>query len=511
MSRQYACAGGGSSTAHNHIIGSANGGGFSKSLWLNQIKFFQSKAIQCTRMLRNSGLLRNGYEMLSQEQESSQKNAEQRANLTQKQRQMLITCTFRAFLCVRLFGKQKWQDFQMRWNPLMLHHLMTKRQMCVIPITIREKPYWTYFSFANPDSVFFHPSGFKFNSRTGWTESFSGCDNMTTHSCKPLIAITSDGIVWIGQNGDSTNLFHVIHVHNGTEENRATTCAFHPWDNFVAVGVSGKVIVYHFSPSSSSILEFQSKKVLEVSFFQEPGYQEPGYFCTLPPKYPPCVIIWNQDGESFVALSGSRGNLSRKFLLKRFESTFEFKSENRYAYLFPYQKEHLAPLCTCMSSDEKFVVTGYSNGKVIIKNVELDPANPDYSKLLRVFHARCSIEKISYPSCDSSILVALSSSNCCNSVHLLKISPDGLTIDVFYSFPGANDFQFYDGMFLLLDGNIITFFRLNGDNLPVRITQFTSKVGHIKSYCLTTLNDVVTLWYSTHRDSKLRKAELTVK
>ena len=510
MSGNYAYAGGGGFTARDHIIGSANGGECSsESRLFNHMIWLFFATIQCTRMLRQSGLLRNGYEISSQEQESRmhvlQKLVEQRANLTQKQRRMLIKCRFRAFLCVRLFGKQKWQDFQMRWNPLMLRHLMTKRQMCVIPITIREKPYWTYFSFANPDSVFFHPSGFKFNSRTGWTEFFSGCDNMTTHPCKPLIAITSNGIVWIGKNGDPTNLFHVIHVHNGTEDNRATTCAFHPWDNFLAVGVSGKVIVYHFSPSSS-ILEFQSKKVLEVSFFQEPGY-----FCTLPPKYPPCVIIWNQDGESFVALSGSRGNLSRKFLLKRFESTFEFKSEIRYAYQFSFDKGHLAPLCTCMSSDEKFVVMGYSNGKVIIKNVELDPANPNYSKVLRVFHERCSIEKISYPSCDSSILVALSSSNCCNTVHLLKISPDGLTIAVFYSFPRANDFQFYDGMFLLLDGNIITFFRLNGDNLPVRITQFTSKVGHIKSYCLTTLNDVVTLWYSTHRDSKLHKAELTVK
>ena len=217
--------------------------------------------------------------------------------------------------------------------------------------------------------------------------------------------------------------------------------------------------------------------------------------------------------------------MSRKFVinLKPFEfegntavrpaymfSEYEVKAAIRYAYLYCFDKGHFAPLCSCMSSDGTSVATGYANGQVFINNVNVDPVDPNSSKVTSVLTADNCVKKIEYNPCDSKILVIQSSSICRNSVHILKISSDGLTVTMLHTFQDAMDFQFYDGMFFLQDETCIKIFRLKGDNLPVKMTEFTSKVGHIISFCLTTLNDVVTLWYSTHRDSRLHKAELTL-
>ena len=458
----------------------------------------------CGDMLQQQGLLRPREEIMCMTPASRrfllQNLADQRANLTPRQRRKLIQHRFRAVLCARLFGKQSWQDYPMKIQVHVLRHLMTMgipRNMIVIPLSILQKPHWPYFSFSDPDSSFFHPDGFEYNSRTGWTHSFScGFVHMTTHPSKPFIAITgSDGRVWIKQIGDKTNSFYLMHALKSKEDVCATTCAFHPSENYVAVGVPGRVLVYEFSSSS---LFIKCKMVIEIKFFEDPGY-----FCTRPPQYAPCEIQWHPTGESFTAVSGRNGNLSRKFILDR--KTFQATSELTHAYLFNFDKGHIAPLCSCTSPDGTSVATGYSGGKFFINNSKLDPKSLTVQSVLP---ADCSIKRVEYNPLDPKILVALSSSRDCDGVYLLKISPDGHTITILHSFLDAMDFQFYDGMFLLLNGNTITFFRLNSDNLPVKMTEFKSTVGRIGSFCFTTLNEVVTLWYSSHSNSNLYKAEI---
>lgn len=425
--------------------------------------------------------------------------ADKTVNLTPKQSEKVIMRGLGAFVFSRwLCGKQFGQTSLIRLQPQVLHHMMTMgipRNMAVMPLSIPQKPHSHSYHFwsSTPDSSFFYPDGFEYNSRTGWTPSFScGFVHMTTHPSKPFIAITgSDGRVWIGKIGDKTNLFYLMHVPK-KEDVRATTCAFHPSENYVAVGVPGWVLVYKFSSS----LSIKCEIVKEIRFFEHSGG-----FCTRPPQYAPCEIQWHPTGESITAVSGN-GNLSRKF--SSTSGFFQGTSEIRHAYMYFFNEGHLAPLSSCMSSDGKFVATGYSGGRVLINDMfKLDPKS---SKVVSVLPVDSSINKIEYKPCDSKILVALSSSRDSNGVYLLQISPDGLTIKILHSFPDAKGFCFYAGMFILQYGTMITFFRLNRDNFPVKMAEFTSKNGHIRSFCFTTLNDVVTICYSSHSNSELHMA-----
>ena len=453
------------------------------------------------RMLRQQqGLLKHGDKILSEEsrQHVLRKLAEKQANLTQKPRLMLIKCSIHAFLFVRLLGKQSSQPGQMI-KPHVMRYLMTKRGMCVIPSSFPEKPCWSYFTWLL-NSVFYHPSGFEYNSRNGWDHTSScGFVHITTHPCKPLIAITGiDGKVWMGKAGTSANLFVLIHQPNSDDSQRATICAFHPFEDYIAVGVPGYVLVYKISESSSHYLSFKMLK--KFRFFQDPGY-----FCTKPPQYPPCVLYWNRDGNGFTAVSDERGNLSRNFEFN-LENLEAGVSERRLGYLFSFDKGHTAPLCSCTSPDGTSVATGYFDGKVFINDTKRDPKSLTVQSVLP---ADCSITKIEFYSYDPSILAIQTNSGSGKAVHLLKILPNGISI--FYSFPNAYSFQFFRNMLIIQYEKIITFFQLNRNNFPVKLTEFTSKVGRIRSFCLTTLNGGVTLWISSHSDSKLHKAELTLK
>lgn len=461
---------------------------------------------QSTSMLQQQGLLKHGENILSEELRHHvlQKFAEQQSNLTQKQRRMRIIYRFRVFLWTRLLAKRSSQPCQMI-KPHVLCYLMTKRSMCVIPSSIQAlRPHEINFSCLDEDSRLYH-----FN-------------QITTHSCKPFIAITdSDGRVWMGKVDDPTNLFVLIHQPDSDESNRATICAFHPFENYIAVGVPGYVIVYKFSESSSHSLSCKMFKI--VRFFQEPGFcagRPPQYqssirvFCIMPPpQYPPHVLYWNYDGNSFTAVSSEHGNISKNIVID-FENPEADVREFSQGYLDAFLNK-IAPISSCMSPDGISVATGYYSGQISI-NCSTTVSNPLANPLTKSLKIKsilpgdfCSIRNIGFDPCDPSILAIQFCSRSGDGVHLLKISPDGLKI--LHSFLGTMNFQFYGGMFLLLNGNMITFFRLNGENLPVKLTDFTSEVGRIRSFCLTTLNDVVNLWYSSYSDSELHKAELTLK
>jgi len=482
---------------------------------------FLFEVYQSTRMLQQYGILKHGENILSEELSHHvlQKFAEQQANLTQKQRRMRIKYRFRVFLWTRLLGKQSSQPCQMI-KPHVLHYLMTKRSMCVIPSSILKKQHEIDFSWLDENYVLYHPSGFEYNSRNGWIHSSCDFKQITTHPCKPFIAITdSDGRVYIGKVDDPTNLFVLIHQLYSDESNCATICAFHPFDNYIAVGVPGYVIVYKFSESSSHSLSCKMFKI--VRFFQEPGFcaRRPRHQLSIvlfyidTPKYPPHVLYWNYDGNSFTAVSSEHGNISKKIVID-FENPKADVCEFSQGYLDAFL-DKIAPISSCMSPDGTSVATGYLSGQISI-NCSTTVSNPLPNPLTKDLKINsilpadfCSIRNIGFDPCDPSILAIQFCSRSHNGVHLLKISPDGLKI--LHSFLGTMNFQFYGGMFLLLNGNMITFFRLNGENLPVKLTDFTSEVGRIRSFCLTTLNDVVNLWYSSHSDSKLHKAELTLK
>jgi hypothetical protein len=459
-------------------------------------------AQQSGNMLQQQGLLRTGEEIIFMSQKSKrsflQKFADQQSKLTPKQRQKLIQSRLRAVLVARFLGRQSWQHCPIRIPPYLLRRLMTMgipRQMMIRSIELPKKPICSYFPFLDSISGLFHPSGFEFNSRNGWTDSFScGLKQITTHPCKPLVAITgSDGRAWVGRNGDPQGLFVLMHDLNHERNNCATTCAFHPSGNFVAVGVCGFVLVYEISFSLHSI---SCKLLMSVSFFQDSGI-----FCTRPPKYAPCEIEWYPTGDSFTAVSKRDGNLSRRFEIDF--KTLKAKYEMRHGYLYSFKEGQFAPLCSGISSDGTCVATGYSGGSILVGD----------SQPLRLMSDDHSIEKIKFDPCNPLIIVikTITRSMTGHEVHILKISPDGLTINIIYSFQHAESFCFYAGMLIIKYREMITFFRLNGDNFPLKMGEFTSKVGCISSFSFSTLNDVVTLWYSTYCNSKLHKAELIFK
>jgi hypothetical protein len=366
--------------------------------------------------------------------------------------------------------------------------------MMFTPMSIGEKAHFTFFSWFDPKSVFFHPSGWEYNSRTGWTDSSScGFVHITAHPCKPFIVITgSNGRVWIGKVGDPTNLFLLIHQPNSDDSQCATTCAFHPFENYVAVGVPGNVLIYEISSSS---LYLSCKLLMNMSFFQNPGY-----FCTRPPKYAPCEIEWNPTGESLTAVSEEDGKLSKKFTFSL--EPFKVENEMLHGYMCSFNEGKISPVCSSISSDGTSVATGYSGGRISITH--------DMNNVMKVLPNVNSIKKIKFDPHNPKILaikIKMSSMGR-NAVHILGISSNGKSIEILHSFPDAISFCFYAGMFILQYGQMITFFRLNGDNFPVKMGEFTSKVGHIQSFCLTTLKDVITLWYSSHCDSNLHEAKL---
>jgi hypothetical protein len=457
-------------------------------------------ARQCTGMLRHQGLLKQEIEILSPElvRDFLRKLAEQQAKLSPEQRRKLIQFRLRAVLVARLLGKQSWQHCPIRIPPHLLRRLMTMgipRQMMFRIIELQKKPVCSYYPFLDQNSGLYHPSGFEYKSRNGWTDSFSfGLEQITPHPCKPLVAITgSDGRAWVCRNGDPQGLFVLMHDLNRERNNCATTCAFHPSGNYVAVGVPGYVLIYEIYFSSRSI---SCKLLMSVSFFQHPNY-----FCTSPPKYAPCEIEWNPTGDSFTAVSKRDGNLSRIFEID--VKTLKAKREMSHGYLCSFNAGHFAPLCSGISSDGTRVATGYSGGRILVGD----------SKPLKLMSDDHFIVKIKFDPCNPSIILIKTTTRSMtgHEVHILHISADGLTIKIIHSFQHAESFCFYAGMLILQYGEMITFFRLNGDNFPLKMGEFTSKDGCIRSFSLTTLNDVVTLWYSTSCNSRLHKAELTFK
>jgi WD40 repeat protein len=424
------------------------------------------------------------------------KLAEQRANLTPKQRRKLIQHRFRAVLCARLFGKQSWQDHPMKIQVHVLRHLMTMgipRNMIVIPLSILQKPGAMQSWLIKPGSGFFYPSGFEYKSEEWISSCFTQITQITTHPRKPFIAITgSDGRVWIGKIGDPKHLFRLIHNHHSKENERATTCAFHPLGDHIAVGVTGYVFIYKISSPS-----LDSELLKKVRF-----HEDPGYFCTLPPQFSPCEIQWHPSGTSFTAISHRNQGLSRAFVFK--PETFDVTGETTHAYLFSILKSHTSPLCSCFSADGKFVATGYSDGNIMHRKVDHKEG-----RITSVLPDGNSIEKIEFNPHDPSILAIQTRSRGQNEVHLLKTSPDG-SITILQTFENARYFRFDYNMFLLQNGNTITFYLMNSDNLPVKMTEFESQNGPIGSFSLTTLNGEVTLWYSHMCQSKLHMAELKV-
>jgi len=440
-------------------------------------------------MLQQQGLLRGTILSPASIPLLLRKLAEQRANLTPRQRRKLIQSRLHVVLCGRLLGRQSWQHSPMNIPVHVLRHLMTMgipRQIRITPLSIPQKLSST---FSRGD----YNVG-------DWTQSFpSSIENMTTHPCEPLIAITgSNGMVWMGKIDNSKQMFRLIHNPKSTENERAKTCAFHPLGGHLVVAITGYVLIYEVSSSS-----LDSKLLPKARF-----HEAPNYFCTRPPQFSACDLQWHPSGTFFTAISDRNWGLSRRFDVD--PVTFAVKFETKHGYLFSMANGHFPPLCSCCSSDGKFVATGYPDGKIMIQELEDNGSRSvlKFLKITGVLPAGRTIEQMQYCPSNSSFLAIKTSFTFPNEVHFLKIAPDG-SIKIHHTIPNATGFHFNENLFLVSSGNRITFYLMNSDNIPVKMTEFQSQ-GSIGSFLLTSVNGNVTLLYS-HRcgGSDLYKAEIT--
>lgn len=462
-------------------------------------------------MLQRQGFLKTGEELLHMSQESRrcllQNLAEQRANLTSKQRQKLIQSRLRAVLVARFLGRQSWQHagmtLQIRVD--ILRHLMTAGipRIRITPISIpRKQPTISYWHLPGPSgSVIYDPSGYICDG--SWSQYSASIEAITTHPRQPLIAlIGSDGKVWIGKLDDPKQLFHLIHDPKPIEKLlccRVKTCAFHPSRDYIAVAITGFVIIYKIETS------LQVTLVSKIRF-----HEDPIYFCTCPPQFSACELQWHPSGSFFTAIS-DRG-LSKSFLLD--PVTFNCKGESRYAYLYSFPAGHVPPSCSCFSENGSVAVTGYADGTIMIQFVEKNSDGISF-RCLKIINKRLpghSIKKIVPHPCYPSIFaIATTSSSGWNySVHLLKISPDG-SIKILETIQNARNPCFYEKWFLVSSGNRILFHhQMNGDKIPVLMTEFHAQ-GTIGPFILTSANGKVRVYCSRGcGGSELHMVEITL-
>jgi len=453
-------------------------------------------AVTCSlsgNMLQMQGLSRTGKALMPMSQESArsllQKLAEQRANLTSKQRRKLLQYRLRVVLCARFLGRKGYPHTKMMISVDVLRHLMTKgipRQLRITPLTIPQNPCARQISssfFRNEYITGYCVQGQSFPSRIVY---------MTAHPSSLLIAVTgSDGKVWIGKTDDPRNMYCLLY-NPSNESMFAKTCEFHPLKDILFIGITGYILVYN--TSTCEILQ-------RVRF-----HQDPGYFCTMPPKFSASKLACHPTGKYITAISDSNNGLSRAFVVDPL--TLIVNGETRYAYLCSFQKGHVPPLCSCFSPDGSVEATGHTGGIIMIRSVGEEDKGNGFDLQLKKITEIESLKKdliisIKFHSTDNSVFAMKSRSgtNFFSSdyaVHLLKIAPDGSVkiIQTFLDTSDSDDFCFYEKWFLVSNGYSIVFYLMSVDNIPVKMTEFWSQ-GMIGSFLLNRVNGRDTLHYST--------------
>ena len=431
-------------------------------------------------------------DMLKSKQMLMRSLAEEGADLTPAQRQKVIMRRLSAIVFSRFLRNRRGHN-PLRMNPDVRRYLMTMgipRNMRIKPLRISQPPDMQSCC-VNPGSVFLHPSGHICNN--GWSQYSASIEAITTDPRHQLTAlISSDGKVWIGEIGDPKNLFRLIHDPKSKENERATTCAFHPFGYHIVVAITGYLLIYSTSG------DFQLSQ--RVGY-----YQEPGYFCTLPPQFSACELQWHPSGFFLTAISHCGVGLSKSFVVD--PMTLTVKSETRHGYLSSLIKGHVPPLSSCFSPDGKFVATSHPSGNLMLETV----VGPDFNclEVTRDLFPGRSMKNIDFSPTIPSILAIQTSFMGCDEVHLLRISPDG-SVKILQTIPNVTGFHFYKKWFLVSSGNRITFYRMNGDNIVVKMTEFQSENGQIGPFTLTTVRDKVTVWYSIALGySKVHKLKIT--
>jgi hypothetical protein len=186
----------------------------------------------------------------------------------------------------------------------------------------------------------------------------------------------------------------------------------------------------------------------------------------------------------------------------------------RYAYLSSFFDGHVPPSCSCFSENGGVAATGYANGTIMIQFVE-KKRDGIYFRFLKISEKLLPghfIKKI-VPHPRDPLIFAIATTSMSgrhNSVHLLKISPDG-SITIIGTIKNARNPCFYEKWFLVSSENRILFHQMNSDNMPVLMTEFQAQ-GTIGPFILTTVNGKVRIHYS-HMcgGSKLHMAEIMLK
>lgn len=458
-------------------------------------------------MLPWQGFLRTSEELLLMSPESRrylfEKMAEQRSNLTPRQRRKLLQSGPRGVLYARLLGKQSLRYPQMKIPVHLLRHLMTMGipRISITPIEQPKKPYIQGWQLTG--SVYLHPSsGYICNN--GWSQCYASIEAIRTDPRQQLIAlIDSDGKVWIGKIDCPKNLFRLNHDPKSKENERATTCAFHPSGRYIAVGVKGYVLIYEIS----QIL--QSKLLKKIRFYEDTwGYS------TCPPQFSADELEWDSTGTFFTAISSRNSqNLARIFLVNPIN--FDVKGEMKHSYLFSIAnsmaKGYFPPLCSCISPDGNLVATGYEDGAFMLRKIERTVGGFSLN-LLKVTNELLppdhSIKKIVPHRCEPLVFAVETTSRWSTSVHLLKANPDG-SVMIIATIPNAKSPYFYKNWLIVSSGNRFLFHQMNSDNIPFLVTEFQAQ-GPVRSFhVVTTGNDPIKLLYS-HMcgGSKLHMAEI---
>lgn len=458
-------------------------------------------------MLRLQGFLRTGEELLHMSPEYKrlllQKYAEQHANLTSRQVRRLKCYGLHAFLWAKLLGKQSWQPCQMRIRIDFLRHLMTKciPRIRIAPIRMSEKPVKPAWQLTG--SVVYDSSGYI--CRSDWSPYHHQIKANTSHSNQPWNAIMhSDGNVWIGKNGDPSNLFRLIHSPKKDDEN-ATAIAFHPFKNFIAVAILARIIVYEIYPTLEPKLHFT------VSFY------ESGYFCPRS-RFSANALGWNSDGTFLTAIS--KNNLSMCYFIKHDtnEVINGFNGGTKYAELRSFEKGDIPPSCSCFSKDGKLVVTGYPNGTLITRSARQSDEGISLSclKITPEFLCGDIIKIVPHPYNHSVFAIEAKASWSSSIVCIVLVNHDG-SVTITATIPDAKSPHFHEDWLLVSSENRILFYKIDRCNTPCLVTEFHlpdngMMLVRIGAFCvITTPDGKVMLYYSISGESKLYKAEIMFK
>jgi hypothetical protein len=291
-----------------------------------------------------------------------QKLEEQHANLTKKQRLMLIQHRFRVVLCARLLGKQIWQHSPMRIQVHVLRHLMTMgipRQR----FEVSTLPPFRSLEKSAKDKVFASfPEIDRFLTRSGISQ-----DRTTIEYSRPSRHIqisksgkfvgvieAQDGSVWIGPNDLTSQFFIPLSISDFFSRQKSATKIEFGCSNVIAIGYrDGHIEFLQFSEDLKSIVP---KSALEYP------YSPTVWSYGKNQDFPVSDILWapSQTNTICVILSNF---FSLTFLLMGPNLEILSKSHNILSSSDSSPKDQ--PISMCFSpQDPEIFLTGHNDGLV---------------------------------------------------------------------------------------------------------------------------------------------------